>query len=397
MRYIDTAGRDPDQALGRWLENLVANELRAVSALRFQSGFFGATSLGFLVPVLDRLRGSAGVAHLLVGSNDGATTRSDIETLLQLAGAPRANLRVGVVNFDNAYYHPKTIHIELGRNAAVAYVGSANLTASGTTSLHIEAGVLLDTREGDDAGELRRIAQAVDWWFANNPQGLYEVRTAEDLDALVTGGVLNVPRPVLAPRPPARTRRGQRAPVTLRPLLRMPGLPPGVRVPPPPAVIVATPPGPSPVVVVNGPPATRRRQTPTARYEKPLTTSDAQRKATGNQRGSITLVRANQPIDTQTYFRRELFAGVRWTTGQTRTGATLEIAVVPFRVRLLNEDLGTLSLEVSYAQNREAAQANYTSLLHLGPLAQYFVRQDLTGRQLVLERDAGGQYLLSIT
>ena len=48
----------------------------------------------------------------------------------------------------------------------------------------------------------------------------------------------------------------------------------------------------------------------------------------------------------------------------------------------LGEALGTLELDVSYAPNREAAQGNYTTLLHLGALAPYFVQKTSKGAKL---------------
>lgn len=392
MRYIDTSSRDPAHALGTWLQRIAERDIDGVRGLRWRSGFFSADALGFVLPLLFRLKERAELTHLLVGSNDGATTRADIETLILLSGAPRENLRIGVVNYENAYFHPKTIHVQLSDGASVAYVGSANLTASGAASLHVEAGILLDTRDGDDPRVLNEIAEAVDWWFRVRPAGLYPVATADDLDRLVADGVINVPRPVLAPRPHLPARR-ERSAVTLRPLLRRAPLPPGVDVPQP-AVLVATPPGPPPITPTAA--ARRRQAARVARWEKRLTRSDAQRKSTGNQRGSITLVRARQSIDAQTYFRRDFFSSAAWTAGTTRTGATLEMAFIPFRVSVMGQDLGTLALEVTYAANREARQKNYTSLLHLGPLAQYFVRYDVTNRRLVLERATDGSYSLTI-
>ena len=97
----------------------------------------------------------------------GMTQRDDVEALLAAAGPPRKNLRVGIVSFSNGYFHPKTVHIVRGDRSAAAYVGSANLTQNGVTSLNIEAGLLLDGLQGDDASVLDEIAGAIDWWFTD--------------------------------------------------------------------------------------------------------------------------------------------------------------------------------------------------------------------------------------
>src|SRR5438046_2884798 len=72
-----------------------------------------------------------------------------------------------------------------------------------------------------------------------------------------------------------------------------------------------------------------------ARVSKTLTPSAAQRKGTGNQRGSITLVQAGYPINAQTYFRKQFFGDATWAPERTRTGERRERATVPFSVDFL--------------------------------------------------------------
>ena len=132
------------------------------------------------------------------------------------------------------------------------------------------------------------------------------------------------------------------------------------------------------------------------RWYKKLTVSDAQRKRSGNQRGGITLVAAGFPIDTQTYFRKVLFGDADWVAGQTRTNKHLETASIRMRTNVLGSDMGVLSFNVTYAPNRQAGQANYTSILHLGPLASLFSARNMGNKWLLLERSDGGQYSLSI-
>ena len=133
-----------------------------------------------------------------------------------------------------------------------------------------------------------------------------------------------------------------------------------------------------------------------AKWYKKLTVSDAQRKRSGNQRGSITLTKSGFPIDAQTYFRNDLFGSADWIMGKTRTGLPLETASIRFRTMIHGRDLGTLSFTVSYAPNRQADQANYTSLLHLGPLAGLFENSNMAEKWLSLERKSDGSYALTI-
>lgn len=133
-------------------------------------------------------------------------------------------------------------------------------------------------------------------------------------------------------------------------------------------------------------------------WYKKITRSDAQRKRSGNQRGGITLVKAGFPVNTQTYFRQELFADLDWVPGKTRTtNKDVETASVRMRTNVLGHDLGTLSFSASYAPNRVAAQNNYTTLLHLGPLSQVFARQNMTNKWLAISRADDGSFSLAIT
>lgn len=369
MRYIDTGGRDPAHALGTWLEAAVLND-STLTELRWQSGYFGGEILPFVTPALRRLRISRGTVSVLVGSNDGITRQADLAALLAAAGSPRPGLKVGVVSFGNGYFHPKTVHLMRGDGSAAAYVGSANLTGAGS-ALNVEAGIILDTREGDDRGVLDAVSSAIEFWFAGPRPGLNLVSTLADLAALSRGGILDVPQPS-RPRPPASAGGASASRPALRPLLTLP---------------VTTPPPPRP---------TSSSSTVLASWTKKLSASDAQRKGTGNQRGSITLVQAKAPIDPKTYFRRVLFARASWTRGTSVTGQPLETAKVRFDVTLLGRSLGLVVMEISYARNRESAQSNYTSLLHIGPLASQFAARDMTGRQLTLEQRGNGTFGLVI-
>jgi hypothetical protein len=384
VRYIDTGRRNPQDALGTWLRDALSTEA-GITAVRWQSGFFGAPALGYLTPVLAQLAAAEGDVAVLVGSNDGATGRHDLALLLEVLGPPRPNLRVGVISFDNAYFHPKTFHLSRGDASAAGYVGSANFTRNGVEGRHVEAGICLDSADGDSLEVLGQLAAAIDWWFEGPREGLFPISTELDLDALVESGVIGVPRPTRHPRLPASPD----APA--RPLVEL-------------ASLVTAPPLGNLAEAATRPTARPQRGTagqgevtPEAEWEKTLSRSDAQRKRTGNQRGSITLVRGRRAdIDTQTYFRRDFFGAASWSLEQTRTGQPRERTDVTMSVSILGRDLGLILMPVTCAPNRESAQANYTTLLHLGPLAGEFAARDLTGRVISLRRSDEGRFSLTI-
>jgi hypothetical protein len=107
-----------------------------------------------------------------------------------MLGLPRPNARLGVVQYANALFHPKTYHLRRDDGSQCAYVGSANFTGEGVTSQHVEAGMLLDTRDGDPDGLLNGIAAAVDDWFVMTRAGLNRITLPADVERLVSENVL---------------------------------------------------------------------------------------------------------------------------------------------------------------------------------------------------------------
>lgn len=191
MRYLDTGSRDSKQSLAGWIVETFAEE---IAELRVQSGFFSYDAVGLFLPVLKFNAEQDRLARILVGSNDGKTTVEDIALLSELMGIPRKNAHLGIVNFAGAYFHPKTYHVRRVDGTEAAYVGSANLTPSGL-ALHIEAGITLDTRDGDSPEQVVQVANAIDWWFTKKPKGLILVDGDQSLEQLAADGVLSLNPP----------------------------------------------------------------------------------------------------------------------------------------------------------------------------------------------------------
>lgn len=385
MRYIDSGTRSAEHALGSWLRE-VGEQADEIVAFRAQSGFFAADALVALRPIVEHLTGIQGPVRILIGSNDGGTQGADVVRLLEFVGPSRNSLDIGIVSYARGFFHPKTIHLTRADSSMAAYVGSANLTRSGVTALHVEAGLILDSRNGDDKSILGEIGAAVDYWFDECPNGLFTVRSFDDVLSLIDQSVVGVPRP-----PARRLQRFQpdggaksatlSSLVPLFPLLKSDES--GTKAPFVPSEFDEEGSGREVVTIVQS-------------YQKRLTASDAQRKKSGNQRGSITLVRGDYTFDTQSYFRDEFFSSVPWVMETTRTGETRERAVIPMYVTIDGVRLELSEIEITHASNREAGQKNYTSLLHLGVMAPYFATTDLTGRDFVIDRQSNGTYSLTI-
>jgi hypothetical protein len=195
LRYVDTGSRDQDQALAAWFEAVLRPD---AEELRWQSGFFFADGAAPLVATLERFRGSDRLVHGVIGANIGTTLRADVQWLARTIGVPRQNAYLGLVGFAGGLYHPKCYHVTRDDGSQCAYVGSGNLTAPGVSGLNIEAGVLLDTRDGDSEEVLGAIAAGVDRWFHETPEGLHLIDTDESIAAAIDLGLLVE---ALPPRP----------------------------------------------------------------------------------------------------------------------------------------------------------------------------------------------------
>lgn len=407
MRYIDSGSRNPQDALGTWLGNELIGT-SSIAALRVQSGFFGSEALGYFEDALKLLSQSDGHTRFLVGSNDGQTRRAAMADLLAVTGKPRAGLQIGIVSYQSGFFHPKVFHFQRSDGSSTAYVGSANLTGPGASSLHVEAGLILDSKKGDPSTVLDSIADSIDSWFVGPHLGFYGVNSDADLDPLVVARVLDVPQP------PRTKRAVQPAGVqgsgtvvkahSLKPLVAVPP----VQTPLPPktptggavssaggqqAPVTTTPPAPQPTSPV--PPS---RQAAVKHWGKTLSDSDAQRKKTGNQRGAITLVQGDYrgSIDQTTFFRTDLFGQQSWIQGTARTGQPMETATVPMHVTIDFIYYGTLDFEVTNGLSRESSQNNYTAELHIEPIGPIIRQTNIAGKHLDVALDANGDYWLTI-
>jgi len=196
MRYLDTGGRNPQECLGDWLTKTLQDQ--GIKELRLQTGYFSLNGASLLMPILGRFAKADCTTKILIGSNDGCTLKNDVVGLMQFMDIPRANGHLGIVSFAGAYFHPKTYHVCRQDGTEAAFVGSANLTSAGLT-LNVEAGITLDSREGDPPHQLSQIAAAIDAWFNDQRDGLTLVTGIGVLNELASRGVLViVPPPKLA-------------------------------------------------------------------------------------------------------------------------------------------------------------------------------------------------------
>jgi hypothetical protein len=244
MKYHDTGAKNPEHALARWFECVLDGN---VSELRIQTGYFRLEAVRAIAPTLQKAAELNFPTILVIGSNDGDTTHFEMSQLMTHMAFPRTNAKLGIVSYGNYIFHPKVYHIRRKNGTQAAFVGSTNFTPSAITGGNVEAALSLDSALGDSNEVLNEIADAVDRWFlAPHPEGLSNVLSVSDLDALLKAGVLSITRPPRVTRPSGTsapsTGRGQ---PTRKKLIVLPPWPGGATtVPPlvPPSALLSVPP-----------------------------------------------------------------------------------------------------------------------------------------------------------
>lgn len=259
MRYIDSGARDPNHALGHWLNEELGEN---IVGLRIQSGFYSREALAPFRQSFADLSANGHAVRIVLGSNDGETLASHLEELVTALQLPRPNASLGVVYYQNAYFHPKTYHFLRSDGSQTAYVGSANFTLPGVAARHVEAGIILDSRHGDAPEVLNQIAQATDRWFDHPATGFERVENIHDVEQLLDSGVVRaapLPRPPrpsgTSGQPPQRPRlsqlvtfNNQAASPPLEPQAQWQALPTELRTPPYPPYIFFAPDAEGPTV-----------------------------------------------------------------------------------------------------------------------------------------------------
>ena len=221
MKYIDTGNRDAGHTLGTWLSNLKVQDIKNI---RWQSGYFNIEGIAPIAELIKDIANRGLDISCVLGSNNGETGYKDIELLMDLIGCPRPGARIAIASYNTGLFHPKVYHVTRLDGSQVAYVGSANLTFSGVTGLNIEAGLIIDTADGDQEYALNQIASAIDIWFDDTKPGLTRIRERADVDRLVERGILGKTPPSVAVKPTPASDRSTTSVVHLKPLQGFPSV-----------------------------------------------------------------------------------------------------------------------------------------------------------------------------
>ncbi len=376
-RYIDSGSGNREHTIGWWLEN---NLVSGIQGFRVQSGYYAYEALAPFSEALTEAIDCDFPVHIALGSDrEGSLSSTDLEKTLALIQG-KASASLTIVSYSNALYHPKTLHITRSDGSVTAVIGSGNLTLPGL-GRNVEAAVIMDSREGDDADTLQEIAAATERWRTLTEQSIFAIQSQGDIDTLLLEGIIR------KPEPPAQRTGG----TTSAPRSQKLGTRPAIWTPARRARAL------HPVLDAVPAPAPVHTYVTPLRWCKRLLSSDAQQVQTNtNPTGKLRLSQAHHDIDHRTFFRRDFFAGLDWQT-QTRNGRQVEEAISDFDVAISGVSLGKLPLQIDHAPHREAGQNNVPTVLSWGSdLGERLRMTSYINDWVVIERDTHGDFALTI-
>ena len=368
-----------------WLTDVLVNS--SATRLQLAVAWVKRSGLARLNDSLAAFRQRGGEASAIVGIDEGGATAQGLRLAMEVFDSVHIYHERGSRTF-----HPK-VYLASGATMANILIGSSNLTAGGLFSNN-EVGLKceLDLKQEFDRALFEEVREWFDMLYSDSEVCL--PLTAELLAALLDDPSYRVGDENRPRRPGAPAEEDHDSIVTPprtqnlfgTSTLRKTGFPP-------PLQVSETSQGKQR--------ATRRRmrtERPAHRWWKCMPRADAQQPQRGktNVTGVLRLAKARHPIDSQTYFRHQMFGDAEWETLQTPNGLR-DTAHIPFEVVIDGANLGEIKLKVDHSQHREAGQRNIVTLIHWGRLGSALRQTDYTGAWVVLEAWADGRHRLEIS
>lgn len=389
IRYFDTGQNGAADSLGHWLDRELVSGVRS---FRGQFGFFDGAALRPFVPVLQGMVAAGGTLRLVIGANTGdPPTTADLAVLLSLVG-PADRTALTVVALSGALFHPKAMHLERADGRKFGVVSSANFTRKGLGH-SVEAGLILESVAATDV-TVEQIAAAIDRWATAADSGVYQVRTADDIEVLRAHGlaVTSAARRAIRSRQrtgATSTGRGTRH-VGWRPPAAPAELPEDEAEEIEEAVELAAVTAAAPVTF-------------TLMWQsKPLKNRDLTipEGESSNQTGSMNLDKGllSTEVDHRHFFRDRVFEYLNW---EPTKKPTVQKTFAKFRLYVDGTDLGEFDTRIAHTTSTNTQsylQKNAMTRLSWGPMREHIARSDLIGRTLSLYRreDNPTQFALKI-
>jgi hypothetical protein len=381
---------------------------------------------------LGAFRRRGGGSRAVVGVDEGGATEQGLRLAAELFDEPYV-----FFSGDGRTFHPK-VYFLTGKDRAVAFVGSNNMTPGGFF-FNFEAAVVIDLDltpgHTDDARFVGQLET-----YVSGLLGDTEICRSLKTDL---GAVLHDPKIVIRDERHRRPGRGpdavegtgsmdidadaetegsvfgrsHRAMIRSIPLPRpvpvgavtaaAPAVPAAAPPATPPTAPPATPPTTPPAAPATTPPAAPATTPPAApatarsiarRWFRKLDATAAQQplQVGSNPTGNLRLAQAGHPgLDQKVYFRRFFFGALPWSSSRNPKGV-LEECQVTFDVTVNGRSLGEHTLRISHADYRIAAQNNVPTVLHWGSLMPVLTGTSYVGRTVTLECRSDGTYALFI-
>lgn len=349
--------------------------------------------------IAEELQANAKVCSFFVGIRNDITSIQAVRRLL--------DLNVTVIAVDTAsrstLFHPK-MYLALNGSAAMAVVGSANVTFSGLHN-NIEASTILhlDPADFDDAKFFKESLSSLDSLPVRFPDHVFQVKTKETAEKLFQQGRLSDEAIVTKTPPRASVQRGERD--DLSPI----GLPRKT------------------VPKRKGEDSVKRNETVRKGGAK-KTTKKAEEHTAVVQRADFVLVWESKPlserdlnipsgktthatgsmlwkkglaedIDQRHYFRDEIFSGIKWKKDSKKSN--YEVAEADFVMVIKGLNYGMHRLILKHKTDKESKtyiQRNGMTSIRWGKVSGFVKKRDLLGRTMSLYRNAESppKFLLEI-
>jgi hypothetical protein len=338
------------------------------------------------------LRERGGTAEAIIGIDEGGASIEGLELAVELFEPVYVFHDPGPRTF-----HPK-LYVAASESGATAIVGSGNLTKGGLfTNYEAALALELDNETDDDLQTLTALRQYYDRLLESG-----SACQPLDLDLIQHLSAVAVISSEAAQNRGLRRRRAQRQESVFGSAVA------GLASAPAPQVspadedeadedIAARLPAPSEEPVGDQPAVVPEPPGVAATWWKRMSASDAQHPPGEESAvtGALRLSKAGHPINWRTYFRRDFFGEQPWQE-RLVSDRGAEEAFVTFRVNLLGNDAGQVTLRIDHAPHREADQNNVPTVLLWGELGERLRTTDYTDCYVILTKYEDRTYSLEI-
>lgn len=322
-----------------------------------------------VLTIKNHLKRIGSISTAYIGIRNGVTSVQGLISLL------KSGITVYVIDTGSLaiLYHPK-IYCVFNDLNALTLIGSTNLTFSGLVN-NIESSALIDLnlQDDDDKRFLLNLVDTFDILPQRFPDHIFQIRTIKDaVKLLIDGRVTDERAKLQISSGNKKTKRSYQK-------IKRINLPIHKKIPKiryshrKHTRLQKVQLGPESFDLVWDLPSLKRRH-----LQIPLGNT--------NPTGSLSLGKgALTEVDQTTYFRKEVFSDVDWTTSPFDIDK--ETASANFELIISGISYGIFNLLVSHNPRFESGQRNYTTSIHWGAAKEYIAREELLGRELRLYKN----------